>query len=229
MSLAQSLSSYWSKIQGELFPFLADALGPLTSAHKLLVVVLDMVRIEVLVRHWSGLPGRPKAERAALGRAFIAKAVFNLPTTRMLIDRLNADPALRRLCGWSRLGQVPHESTFSRAFAEFAKSELAQRLHEALIAQMHSDRLVGHIARDATAIHGREKPVRNKETDATLPKATRKRGRPRKGEEPPPKQPRRIARQAAGMSMSAMLDHGDSASNYPPFEAQACQGAHRDR
>jgi len=204
MSLGQFLSSYWARIQGELFPFLDDTLGPLTPAHRSLVVILDMVQIEALVRHWSGLPGRPQAERAALARAFIAKATFNLATTRMLIDRLRADPVLRRLCGWSRLGQVPHEATFSRAFAEFAHSQLPQKAHEALIALTHKDRLVGHIARDATAIHGREKSGKRKEP-ATEPKVVRKRGRPRKGEEPPPRQPRRISSQAAGMSMSAML------------------------
>jgi len=205
MSLGQFLSSHWARFQAELFPFLDDVLGPLTPAHRSLVVILDLVQIEALVRHWSGLPGRPKAERAALARAFIAKATFNLPTTRMLIDRLRADPVLRRLCGWSRLGQVPHEATFSRAFAEFSQSELPQKAHEALIALTHKDRLVGHIARDATAIHGREKSGKRKEPASTEPKIVRKRGRPKKGEEPPPKPPRRISSQAAGMSMSAML------------------------
>ena len=205
MSLGQFLSSHWARFQAELFPFLDDALGPLTPAHRSLVVILDMVQIETLVRHWSGLPGRPQAERAALARAFIAKAAFNLATTRMLIDRLRADPVLRRLCGWSRLGQVPHEATFSRAFAEFSQSELPQKAHEALIALTHKDRLVGHIARDATAIHGREKSGKRKEPAAAEPKIVRKRGRPRKGEEPPPKEPRRISSQAAGMSLSAML------------------------
>jgi len=99
MSLGQFLSSHWARFQAELFPFLDDVLGPLTPAHRSLVVILDMVQIETLVRHWSGLPGRPQAERAALARAFIAKAAFNLATTRMLIDRLRADPVLRRLCG----------------------------------------------------------------------------------------------------------------------------------
>jgi len=205
MSLRQFLSSYWAKIQGELFPFLDDTLGSLTPAHRSLVVILDMVQIEALVRHWSGLRGRPQAERAALARAFMAKAAFNLATTRMLIDRLRADPVLRRLCGWSRLGQVPHEATFSRAFAEFAHSELPQKAHEALIALTHQDRLVGHIARDATAIHGREKSGKRMAPAATKPKLARKRGRPRKGEEAPPPQPRRIASQAAGMSLNAML------------------------
>lgn len=205
MSLGQTLSSYWEKIQGELFPFLDEAIGPLTPAHRKLVVVLDMVRIEALVSHWSGLPGRPPAERAALGRAFIAKAVFNLSTTRLLIDRLWVDRTLRRLCGWSRAGEIPHESTFSRAFAEFADSALPSRLHAALIAQTHKDRLIGHISRDATAIHGREKSKKTKALPAAAAKISKKRGRPRKGEEPPPKEPRRIERQAAGMSLAAML------------------------
>lgn len=201
MPLGQALSSQWAKIQGELYPFLDKALGPLTPAHRALVVLLDTVEIEAFVRRWHGRAGRPPAERAALARAFMAKAAFNLATTRMLIDRLHADPVLRRLCGWSRLSEVPHEATFSRAFAEFAQSELPQKAHEAVIALTHKDRLVGHIARDATAIHGREKPTRRKPE----PKVVRKRGRPRKGEVVPPKPPRRIAQQAAGMSLSAML------------------------
>jgi len=97
------------------------------------------------------------AERAALARAFVAKAVLNLPTTRTLIERVEADKTLRRLCGWSRPYEVPSESTFSRAFAEFAESELPSRVHEALIRRTHADRLVGHIARDSTAIEGHEK------------------------------------------------------------------------
>ena len=34
-----------------------------------------------------------------------------------LIERLAIDPSLRRLCGWSRAGEVPGEATFSRAFS----------------------------------------------------------------------------------------------------------------
>ena len=157
MSLRESLSSYWEKFQGELFPFLEETIGFLTESHKTLVTVLDMTRLEAFVPHWHGLPGRPLAERSALARAFVAKAALNLPTTRMLIERVEADKTLRRLCGWSRPAEVPSESTFSRAFAEFAESELPSRVHEALIKQTHADRLVGHIARDSTAIEGYEK------------------------------------------------------------------------
>ena len=51
---------------------------------------------------------------------------------------------------------MPQESKFSRAFAEFAVTELPQRLHEAVIAATQKERLIGHIARDSTAIPARE-------------------------------------------------------------------------
>ena len=141
MSLRDSLSSDWEKFQGELFPNLEETVGCLTESHKALIPVGDMTQLEVFVSHGHGLPGRPSAERAALARAFVAKAVLNLPNTRMLIERVEADKTLRRLCGWSRPSEVPSESTFSRAFAQ---GELPSRVHEALIRQTHADRLVGY-------------------------------------------------------------------------------------
>jgi hypothetical protein len=162
-----------------------------------------MVRIEAFLAGWHGLPGRPPCERAVLARAFIAKAVFNIPTTSLLIEMLSADKTLRRLCGWQRAGEVPSESTFSRAFAEFAASALPSRLHEALIQDTHSDRLVGHISRDSTAIEAREKPAKS-DKPAAEPKPKLKRGRPRKGEFRPPPPPSRIERQR-GMTLAAML------------------------
>ena len=66
---------------------------------------------------WPGGPGRPPEDRQALARAFLAKAVFDVPTTRALIERLQIDGTLRRLCGWTQAGAVPSEATFSRAFA----------------------------------------------------------------------------------------------------------------
>src|SRR5450755_1666349 len=176
MSLRETLSAYWLHLQEELLPWLNDTTcGPLNEHHKQLVTVLGMARIEALLPGWPGLPGRPLSERAALARAFVAKAVFNFPTTRVLIEMLSADKTLRRLCGWQRAGEVPSEATFSRAFAEFATSALPSRLHEALIQDTHADRLIGHISRDSTAIEAREKPAKS-DKPAAEPK--RKRGRP---------------------------------------------------
>ena len=199
MPLRKTLSGYWRTFQCELFPWLEEDLGPLGERHKQFVTVLELVRVESFLRHWHGLPGRPLKDRAALARAFIAKAVFNIPMTDMLIERLGVDKTLRRLCGWQRLGAVPSEATFSRAFAEFSDSALPSRMHEALIKRTHEERLVGHISRDATAIEAREKPLKV----AAPENPKRKRGRPRKGEERP-REVRRLERQP-GMSLSSML------------------------
>jgi transposase len=200
MPLLRCLSRTWSHIQGNLFPWLTEAVGPLTETHKQVVTALEVAGVEAFVQVWPGLPGRPPCDRAALARAFVAKAVIGLPTTSMLIERLKVDKQLRRLCGWERRGELCSEATFSRAFAEFARSELPSRLHEALIKRTHEDRLVGHISRDATAIEAREKPVK-----AVVPEPPkRRRGRPRKGEVVEKKKPRRLERQA-DMSLAEML------------------------
>src|SRR5271167_1336877 len=147
MSLRETLSTYWLRIQEELLPWLDDTMdSELSGHHQQLVSVLGLARIEAFLPGWRGLPGRPPSERAALARAFVAKAVFNVPTTRLLIEMLSADKTLRRLCGWQRVGEVPSEATFSRAFAAFAACALPSRLHDALIKETHADRLVGHIS-----------------------------------------------------------------------------------
>jgi hypothetical protein len=78
--------------------------------------------------------------------------------------------------------ELPHESTFSRAFQEFAETELPQRLHEALVIETQKGRLVGHISRDATAIEAREYFAPQPSSRKKKAKAVKKRGRPRKGE-----------------------------------------------
>jgi hypothetical protein len=205
MPLLSGLSRTWAHIQGNLFPWLTEELGPLTETHKRVVTALELAGIEAFVQVWPGLAGRPPRDRAALARAFVAKAVLGLPTTSMLIERLTVDKQLRRLCGWEHPGELPSEATFSRAFAEFARSELPVRLHAALIKRSHEDRLVGHISRDATAIEAREKPVKTAPPEAsTRAQPKRKRGRPRKGDVAAKKEPRRLERQA-DMSLAEML------------------------
>ena len=132
--------------------------------------------------------------------------MFGLPTTRDLIERLEVDSKLRRLCGWSSVRAVPSEGTFSRAFAELALRSLPVRLHEALIKRTPGDHLVGHISRDATAIEAREKPAPK---PSETPK--RKRRRPRKGEERP-RVPSRLERQRS-MPIAGMLAELPQACN----------------
>jgi hypothetical protein len=154
----------------------------LSHKHQQLVATLEMIRIEDFIRIYRGCVGRPAASRVAIASAFVAKAIFNCPTTRHLLDRLKVDQVLRRICGWERIQDIPKEWSFSRAFAEFADSELCQKMHEALIITYHSDRIVGHISRDSTAIEAREKVARIYEPKVKAKQLKQKRGRPCKGE-----------------------------------------------
>ena len=198
MPLLSELSDLQGRLQDDLFPYLEESLGPLGPKYRQLVTTLEMVPVSAFLTQWPGGRGRPPADRVPLVRAFVAKAVFNIPTTAHLIERLRHDKTLRRLCGWHRLGAVPGAHTFSRAFAEFAACELPSRMHEALIVATHKDRLVGHISRDATAIEVREKPVK-----VQAPKRCRRKRPPRKGE-PGWESVRRLVRQPS-MTLAEML------------------------
>ncbi|MCK5380446.1 MAG: transposase [Candidatus Latescibacteria bacterium] len=200
------LSAAWSRIQTSLFPFLEEELGPLDERKQKLIRILELIRIEESVSQATHGLGHPTSDRKALARAFVAKAVYNCPTTRDLIERVQGDSAFRRISGWERRGDIPSESTFSRSFSEFAKGELPARMHEALIEKYVSPRLVGHISRDGTEIEAREKPVSRKAVkEEPAVGKQRKRGRPRKGEKRPPKEPTRIERQKT-MSLEEMLE-----------------------
>ena len=91
MSLRTILSNYGFAFQRELFPTLEEELGPLGERYELFVTVLGFVPVEPFLTCWRGLPGRPQADRAALARAFSAKAVFAISTTRALVERLVID------------------------------------------------------------------------------------------------------------------------------------------
>lgn len=131
--LRETLSQAWLNIQGSLFPWLAEELGDLTKKQQELVTTLEILRIEEFIYSSRGFPGRPPKDRSAIARAFVAKMIYNLPTTRALLDRLSTDQSLRRICGWERINDVPDESVFSRAFYEFSASQLPERVHAAFI------------------------------------------------------------------------------------------------
>jgi len=127
--------------------------------------------------------GRPPHDRSCIARAFLAKAIFNLPHTRALRERLKHDAVLRRLCGWERAAKVPDETVFSRAFAEFASSELPQRVQQALVQRTRAQRLVGHILRDSTAIAVPEKPAEKPNSPPPSRRSHRKAGTAKKPEQ----------------------------------------------
>ena len=176
MNGSTRLGDLWSTIQAWLFPMLEDELGELDEKHKEFIAACEMCdpRPQKHGYRWIGY-GCPPKSRLALFKAFVAKAVWDFPTTRNLIDAIRHRPALRRLCGWETLGEVPSEATFSRAFAAFAEDELAQRVHEAMIAQRYGDKIAGHISRDGSAIHARERAAKKKPKEDTgaAPEPTR--------------------------------------------------------
>jgi IS5 family transposase len=202
----KTVSQYFQNMQRSLFPGFHEELGPATDKHFAVITALDMIQVEKFMPYQSQFAvGRPPANRDALARAFIAKAVLNIPTTVGLIDRLKVDAVLRRICGFE--GKLPSEGTFSNAFAEFAKLGLADISHETLVKEMYAEKLVGHVSRDSTAIDGREKPVHKQPTEinADLENVLQpKRGRPKNDEVRAPKEPTRLEKQR-GMSVNEML------------------------
>ena len=203
-TVSRLLTPFHRLLQTELFPAIEVQLGPLSQSHRQLVRILTLVEVESLVAPPTRGVGRPARHRRAIARAFVAKAVFNLATTRQLLDRLLADDLVRRLCGWESAAELPHESQFCRAFAEFAASQLPQRMHAALIEATQKERLIGHISRDSTAIEAREKPAPAAVEIKPVAADKRRPGRPKKGEIVPPPEPRRIDRQRE-MTLQQML------------------------
>ena len=126
-----TLSRHLTQVQSVLFPWLREEVGPTTDLHMKVVATLETIGLEQFLDllPWRGEVGRPRSDRRAIARAFVAKAVLNLSTTRQLLDRLSIDVVLRRICGWEKRDEIPSEAVFSRAFAEFAKSELPTRIH----------------------------------------------------------------------------------------------------
>jgi len=187
------LSSFFNAIQTRLFPALEETLGALTDREQRFVRICELLCLEKHIPYVGALTGRPLAQRIPIARAFIAKSVYNFTTTSILLEHLLRDATLRHLCGWTDKRDVPSESTFSRAFAEFAHTQLPCNIHETMVKAHCSQKLAGHISRDGTAIEAREKPIKKAKIAATVVK--RRRGRPGKGEEPQPKEPTRLEMQ----------------------------------
>jgi hypothetical protein len=204
MNIRKKISWLMSAIQGELFPHFQKSLDePLSDKQKKLISILELIEIEKYVQSSSyQWMGRKIKDRCAIARGFVAKAVYDMPTTRSLIEGLHDKANLRRICGFNKqpyktvyevvekVGKLervamkkstlPSESTFSRAFTEFSENEFGDKVHKALVGEYLSEELVGHISRDATAIEGNEKAV-VKGKEKSIPKK-QKRGRPKKDE-----------------------------------------------
>lgn len=186
-----TLFNIFHSIESSLFPWLEEELDSLSEKEQQFVRVVSLIDLEKNMTQycWYGR-GRKRKDRISIAKAFIAKSIYNLDTTDILIEYLRGCKNLRRLCGWEYGRSVPSRSTFSRAFSEFADGNLGQIIHEAMVKEHLGEKLAGHVSRDSTAIQAREKPVKIEKACKDTPK--RKRGRPRKGEKVPPKAPKRL-------------------------------------
>lgn len=202
MKLGERVSWLMGTLQRYLFPRLEECgERPLTGKEQQLASILEVLQIEKFAGRPPRRFGRKPWERRALARALVAKAVYNHPHTRATIEALRGSPVLRRLCGFVRRADIPSEATFSRAFAEFARLGLGEKVHAALVVEWVKPELVGHISRDATAIEGREKPVPKPKPPQPTP---RKKGRPRRGEVREPKPETRLERQSRQSAQAAL-------------------------
>lgn len=191
--MTNDLREMWQHVQRELFPVLLEELGELGEKDRLFIKMVSLLPLgQWLQRYdWSGM-GCPPCSRHWILHAFIAKEVYRYPTREALIDALKAQPTLRRLCGWESVNEIPSPSTFCRAFQQFAKDELPQKIHALLIQRHCQPKLVGHVSRDATAITAPERAPVAKERTPAEPIIKRKRGRPKKGEAPVIRPPTRL-------------------------------------
>ena len=200
------LSQFWNHLQHELFPFLREedhlALSP---ALEQVIRVLEFTQIERFIPSSRGCVGRPPQDRVALARAFVAKAVLDLPTTEALIDRLQVDRSLRRICGFERFHAIPDASRFSRVFAGMTALALPARVHEALIRAQLGDQLIGHIAPGMRprSKPGRSPPPRQRRWPPHPRGSSRGHGGGMRRRRPPPSRYRRRPSKPAGARAKA--------------------------
>jgi hypothetical protein len=196
------LSKMWNKIlnlENSLFPEIKEQLGVLSTKEEKLIKILDFAQIERNVTVVT-ITNSPK-DRIEIARAMIAKSVYNMQTTRDLIDRLYSDRVLRVLCGWRYKNDIPSEAKFSRVFKELSDLQIAQKTHEKFVKEYLSDTIFMYNATDATKIPLRQKPVKVEKEE----KPKLKRGRPKKDEKREPIKPKILELQKDMTSTNDML------------------------
>lgn len=201
--ISSKLSNMWTKIlnlENCLFPELKEQLGTLSTKEEKLIKILDFAQIEKNITV-ATITNTPK-DRVEIARAMIAKSVYNMQTTRDLIDRLHSDRVLRVLCGWRYKNDIPSEAKFSRVFKELSDLRIAEKTHQKFIEEYLSDTIFMYNATDATKIPLREKPVKVEKEDRPKNKV----GRPKKGATREPIKPKILEQQKNMDTVEEMLE-----------------------
>ena len=130
--LRVAFAPYWQSIQHALFPQLERVLGPLTEKQQQLVQTLE---VKQMIPRRLPVPGRPPKDRAAMARAFVAKAVYDMPTTYVEAvsgASFTLDEQFQTIC-------VRHEIVHNRRVVE----DLRDVLHTLGPVEQHRHPLLG--------------------------------------------------------------------------------------
>ena len=208
--LVDRVAVFWDRVQTSLFPALEETGLEMSEKLYQLVAILEVLKIECFVAKPSPyVRGVKPKDRRCLARAFVAMAFYKGTDRKAFRERLLVDAPLRKVCGWTHRGQVPSEATFSRAFRDFAETELPDQVHAVQVHGWRGADVVWHAATDSTAIPAREAPVTRAKPviDPEKPtKTKRKQRRRKKDAAPPPKVPTRLERQADQEAEIALLE-----------------------
>ncbi len=165
----------------------------LTNEHRFFISMLRVIEdAQPPISRPSALTGRPAYQNEPMMRAQYARNVLHIETVTDLHNRLLNDPNLRGICGFT---SIPSPATFSRRYAEFSKNTLMIQTLNTMVHESYDGRIVGHINRDSAPILTRETPATRKRNTESPPVLPQKRGRPRKGEVRPEKEPTQIEKQ----------------------------------
>ena len=137
-----------------------------------LQAILDQVPLEPALHRL--LPpahtGRTERyDRSILIRAYVTKAVEEIPTTEALRARLRRDPIFRWIVGYRGKSDIPSTATFSRIFDQLSQSPSLDAVHVQQVAIAREPRIVStdDAAYDSSDIPAYEKTRRH--TDAQDP------------------------------------------------------------
>ena len=165
----------------------------LTNEHRSFLAMLRVIEEgQPVIKQERHLRGRPAYDFQPIIRAYFAMSFFRIDSTSDLINRLKSDSSLRKICGFTK---VPSAATFSRRLDYLASHHFMEQKLNAIVIENVGDRIIGHLARDSTSIISREKPKNKKKDVKIAPKAKKKRGRPKKGEERPSPEKKRLEKQ----------------------------------
>ena len=200
--LKVKLDCFKKLTQMELFQNMDESIDALSEDQMTFIEHYALIsgNVRGLFPH-ANLTGRPLASRESILKLFFMKAFLNLPTTNFARDLVLCAYSWRRICGFEFTGEVPSESTRSRAFAEFSGNNAIVSIHSGLLKAYVKDTrtLLCNVSNDSTEIKAREQRAPKEKTASagTSPALGRRRRSKAEKGNTPPSEPSNLERQSA--------------------------------